>query len=57
MNTIHLNGYIQKRDRSDFTEEQSIELAERISSIIKTLGYELSVEPPVEEKEPKETDG
>lgn len=38
-NTIHINGFIQKRDKSDFTDEQSKELSERIMATISQLGY------------------
>lgn len=39
-NTIKINAYIQKRDKSEFTDEQQKELSERIESVIRTLGYE-----------------
>jgi len=48
-NTIRLNAYIQKRDRSDFTDEQTLELSQRIEAVVKTLGF-VFVEP-VEETE------
>lgn len=38
-NTIHINGYIQKRNGSDFTDEQTKELSERIIATIEQLGY------------------
>ncbi len=55
-NTIHLNGFVQKRDQSDFSDEQSKELAERIQAVVKTLGY-VFVEPTKEPATEKKADG
>jgi len=42
-NRIHVDFYIRKRDSSEFKDEQSKEISERIQSAIEQLGYVIEV--------------
>ena len=43
-NGIKVNFIVRKRNNSEFTDEQSRELGERIQALVKQLGYVIEVE-------------
>jgi len=49
-NGIKVSFIVRKRDTSEFTDEQSKELGERLQALINQLGYVISVE--TDENEP-----
>ncbi len=51
-NAIKVEFIVQKRDRTDFNDEQSTELGNRISSMVKQMGYEILLPSEVDIDEP-----